>query len=52
MIIKEISVDNETIKISVKDLIEDPFKNVRKDFTEKGEYLATITGYTDNRFFC
>ena len=27
------------------------FKNIRKDFTEKGEYLATITGYTDNGIF-
>lgn len=52
VVIKEISIENKTIKISVKDLIEDPFKNIRKDFTEKGEYLATITGYTDNRFFC
>lgn len=51
VVIKEISEDNITIKISVKDLLEDPFKNIRKDFTEKGEYLATITGYTDNGIF-
>ena len=49
--ITEISEDKNIIKISVKDLIEDPFKNIRKDFTEKGEYLATITGYTDNGIF-
>ena len=48
VIIKEKSEENKSIKISVKDLLEDPFKNIRKDFTEKGEYLATITGYTDN----
>ena len=47
----EISEDKNIVKISVKDLIEDPFKNIRKDFTEKGEYLATITGYTDNDIF-
>ena len=51
VIIKEISKENKTIKISVKDLLEDPFKNIRKDFMEKGEYLATITGYTDNGIF-
>lgn len=51
VIIKEISEDNKNIKISVKDLLEDPFKNIRKDFMEKGEYLATITGYTDNGIF-
>ena len=38
-------------KISIKDLLEDPFKNIRKDFTEKGEYLAEVTGYTDNGIF-
>ena len=51
VIIKEKSEENKSIKISVKDLLEDPFKNIRKDFTEKGEYLATITGYTDNGIF-
>lgn len=49
--IKEKSEEKKSIKISVKDLLEDPFKNIRKDFTEKGEYLATITGYTDNGIF-
>lgn len=51
VVIKEIDEGNQNIKISVKDLLEDPFKNIRKDFTEKGEYLATITGYTDNGIF-
>lgn len=51
VIIKEISEQDKKIKISVKDLIDDPFKNIRKDFTEKGEYLATITGYTENGIF-
>lgn len=51
VVIKEISEESKTVKISVKDLLEDPFKNIRKDFTEKGEYLATITGYTDNGIF-
>lgn len=51
VIVKEIDEEQKNMKISVKDLIEDPFKNIRKDFTEKGEYLATITGYTDNGIF-
>ena len=51
VIVKEISEENKTIKVSIKDLLEDPFKNIRKDFMEKGEYLATITGYTDNGIF-
>ena len=39
VVIKEISGDEEDkkIKISVKDLLEDPFTNIRKDFVEKGE---------------
>ena len=52
VIIKEINEEKQNIKISIKDLLEDPFKNIRKDFMERGEYLATITGYTDNRYFC
>lgn len=51
VIIKEIDIEKQTIKISIKDLLEDPFKNIRKDFTEKGEYLAEVTGYTDNGIF-
>ena len=51
VVIKEISEESKKVKISVKDLLEDPFKSIRKDFTEKGEYLATITGYTDNGIF-
>ena len=51
VVIKEISEDKKNIKISVKELLQDPFKNIRKDFVEKGEYLATITGYTDNGIF-
>ncbi len=51
VVIKEISEENKIVRISVKDLLKDPFENIRKDFTEKGEYLATITGYTDNGIF-
>ena len=51
VVVKEISEESKTIKISVKDLLEDPFKNIRKDFTEKGEYLGEVTGYTDDGIF-
>lgn len=51
VVIKEISEENQSIKISVKELLEDPFKNIRANFVEKGEYLATITGYTKNGIF-
>ncbi len=51
VVIKEISEEHKITKISIKELLEDPFKNIRKEFTEKGEYLATITGYTDNGIF-
>lgn len=51
VVVKDISEENKKITISIKDLLEDPFKNIRKDFTERGEYLATITGYTDNGIF-
>lgn len=52
VVVKEIDESNKNIKISIKDLCEDPFENIRKYFTEKGEYLATITGYTENRYIC
>lgn len=42
VVVKEIDEEKKNIKISIKELLEDPFKNIRKDFTEKGEYLATI----------
>lgn len=51
VVVKKISEENKTIKISVKDLLEDSIKNIRKNFMEKCEYLATITGYTDNGIF-
>ena len=51
VLVKKVDVENNKIKISVKDLIEDPFKNIRKNFTERGEYLAEVTGYTHNGIF-
>ena len=51
VLVKNIDLEEKKMKISIKDLLEDPFKNIRKDFTEGGEYLASITGYADNGIF-
>ena len=50
--IKEIDTEKGILKISHKETKEDPYKNVRKTFTEGGEYLATVTGFSDNRCVC
>ena len=50
--IKEIDTEKGILKISHKETKEDPYKNVRKTFTEGGEYLATVTGFSDNRCIC
>ncbi len=52
MKIKEIDTEKGILKISHKETKEDPYKNVRKTFTEGGEYLATVTGFSDNRCIC
>ena len=51
VLVKEKDDKNKRIKISIKDLLPDPFENIRKDFTEGGEYLAKVTGYTDNGIY-
>lgn len=51
VVIKEIDADKKNIRISHKEILEDPYVNVRKTFTENGEYLATVTGYSDNGVF-
>ena len=51
VIIKEIDPQNNILKISHKETREDPYKNIRKSFTEGGEYLAKVTGYSDNGVF-
>ena len=50
--IKEIDEEKEILKISHKETKDDPYKNIRKNFTEGGEYLAKVTGFSDNRNFC
>ncbi|MCI8999695.1 MAG: 30S ribosomal protein S1 [Clostridia bacterium] len=50
--VKEIDIEKSIFRVSHKETKEDPYKNVRKNFTEGGEYLATVTGFSDNRSIC
>lgn len=49
--ILEIDKENYKLKISVKELLEDPYKNIRIYFTEGGEYIGNITGYSPNGLY-
>ncbi len=51
VVIKEINAENAILKISHKEIKEDPYKSVRKNFVEGGEYLAKVTGFSDNGVF-
>lgn len=50
--IKEIDSEKQILKISHKETKDDPYTNVRKSFIEGGEYLAKVTGFSDNRSIC
>lgn len=50
--IKEINQEKGILKVSHKETKEDPYKSIRKNFTEGGEYLAKVTGFSDNRSIC
>lgn len=50
--IKELDTEKRIFKVSHKETKEDPYKNVRKFFTEGGEYLGKVTGFSDNRSIC
>lgn len=52
VLIKEIDAENGTLKISHKETKEDPYINIRKYYVEGGEYLAKVTGFSDNRYIC
>lgn len=47
----EIDSNNSILKVSHKETKEDPYKNIRKNFIEGGEYLGVVTGYSDNGVF-
>lgn len=51
VVIKQIEHEKNILKVSHKETKEDPYKNVRKNFTEGGEYLAKVTGFSDNGIF-
>lgn len=51
VVIKEIDTKNDILKISHKETKEDPYKDIRKNFIEGGEYLAKVTGFSDNGVF-
>ena len=48
----EIDKENYDLIISVKALLEDPYKKIRIYLTEGGEYIGTITGYAPKRIIC
>ncbi len=52
VVIKEIDSNNAVLKVSHKEIKDDPYKNIRANFIEGGEYLAKVTGFSDNRSFC
>ncbi len=52
VLIKDIDEEKNILKISHKETKEDPYKNIRKNYIEGGEYLAKVTGFSDNRCFC
>jgi len=49
--INAIDSSNSTLKVSHRDTKDDPYKDIRKNFTEGGEYIATVTGFSDNGVF-
>lgn len=51
VIIKEIDYEKNILKVSHKETKEDPYKIVRINYVEGGEYLGIITGYSDNGVF-
>ena len=52
VVINEIDSEKGILKISHKETKDDPYKNIRKNYTEGGEYLAQVTGFSDNRSIC
>ena len=43
--VKEIDIDNNIFILSAKDFLENPFKDIRKYITEKGEYTGRVIGF-------
>lgn len=51
VVIKEIDIDKQILKVSHKETKQDPYKIARKNYVEGGEYLGEVTGYSDNGVF-
>lgn len=47
--IKKLDIDNNVFELSAKDLIENPYKNIRKYIVENGEYIGKVIGYPKQR---
>lgn len=47
--IKEIDIENNIFKLNAKELLENPFKNIRKYFTENSEYIGKVIGFPKER---
>ena len=43
--IKEIDIQNNVFVLSAKDLISNPYKNIRKYITERGEYTGKVIAF-------
>lgn len=43
--IKKMDIANNLFELSAKDLIENPYNNIRKYITEGGEYIGKVIGY-------
>lgn len=47
--VKKFDIENNIFELSAKDLIENPYKNIRKYIVENGEYIGKIIGYPKQR---
>ena len=43
--IKDINIQKNIFNLSGKDLLENPFKNIRKYITENGEYIGKVIAF-------
>lgn len=50
-VIKEMDIENDIIKVSLKDAKEDPYDSLVKSLNKGGEYLGVVTGIQDYGIF-
>lgn len=46
--IKEMDIQNNVYKLSAKDFLENPYRNIRKYIIEGGEYIGKVIGFPKN----